>query len=72
MKAIEFQTRVNQDQTLTVPPDVAFLLPKGETVRVLVLLKESDEDTDWRSLTMEQFLEGYAESDAIYDQFPGG
>jgi hypothetical protein len=72
MKAIEFQTRVNQDQTLTVPPDVAFLLPKGEIVRVLVLLKESDEDTDWRNLTMDQFLEGYAESDAIYDQFPGG
>jgi hypothetical protein len=26
-----------------------------------------DEDADWQRLTLEQFLQGYCEGDAIYD-----
>lgn len=30
------------------------------------------EDQDWAQLTAEQFLKGYASSDAIYDELPTG
>lgn len=72
MKAFEFQTALNPDKTLAVPPEVANLLPAQGPVRVIVLVEESDEERDWLRFGAEQFLKGYAESDAIYDQLSGG
>jgi len=31
---------------------------------------ELPEDTDWQTLTTEQFLAGYSEADTIYDTIP--
>jgi hypothetical protein len=72
MKALEFEAQLNPDHTLPVPQAVAAQIPQGERVRVLVLVSESTEDEAWQRLTTEQFFKGYAESDAIYDQLPGG
>jgi hypothetical protein len=72
MKALEFEAQLNPDQTLSVPQAVAAQIPQGERVRVLVLVSEPTEDEAWQRLTTEQFFKGYAESDAIYDQLPGG
>lgn len=72
MKAIEFHTQVNPDQTLTVPPRVAAILSGHDHVRVLLLIPEASEDEDWERLTAEEFLSGYAEGDAIYDNAPSG
>jgi len=33
MKAVEFQSQLNSDQTLTVPPSVMGAIPIGQTVR---------------------------------------
>jgi hypothetical protein len=41
-------------------------------MRVLIVLQKSDEEADWVRLTTEQFLKGYAESDAVYDELPIG
>jgi hypothetical protein len=71
MKAVEFQARVRPDGSLAVPPEVVGQLPPGEPVRVL-LLPEPDEEADWARLTAEQFFKGYADSDAAYDDLPGG
>ena len=71
MKALEFETQVNPDQTLPIPSSVAAELPAGQSVRVLVLLLDSSEDADWERLATEQFLKGYADTDAIYDQLSG-
>lgn len=71
MKAVAFETQVHPDQTLPIPSSVAAELPTGQTVRVLVLLPDSSEDADWERLTAEQFLKGYADGDAIYDQLSG-
>ena len=71
MKALTFEAQVNPDRTLAIPASVAAEIPSGQTVRVLMLLPESSEDTDWQRLTSEQFLKGYADSDAIYDQLSG-
>jgi hypothetical protein len=72
MKAVEFETQLNEDRTLSVPPEVAAQVPSGEVLRVLILFAKSDEDADWQRLTAEQFLKGYPESDAIYDERPSG
>jgi hypothetical protein len=70
--AHEFEARINPDGTLNVPGEVVARLPAGQTVRVLILVQETTEEEDWRRLTYEQFLKGYAEEDAIYDELPAG
>ena len=72
MVAHEFQTNVHPDGTLHLPEDVARQLPTGQKVRVLILVAESDEDRDWQQLATEQFMKGYADGDAIYDQLSTG
>jgi hypothetical protein len=71
MKALEFQAQLNSDQTLTVPASVVDAIPVGQTVRVLLLLPETELDRDWEQLTAEDFGQGYSETDAIYDELPG-
>jgi hypothetical protein len=72
MKAIEFKSHLNTDETLSVPPNIVPLLPKEESIRVLVLMEDSEDDADWSRFTAMEFLKGYGESDAIYDDLPGG
>jgi hypothetical protein len=67
MKTLEFNTRVNPDNTLSVPPEMARELAPEQAVHVIVVLPEPDEAQAWTRITAEQFLKGYAESDAIYD-----
>jgi hypothetical protein len=68
MKAIEFQSQLKSDQTLTVPDSVLDTIPIGQTIRVLILLPESDDDPEWDRRAAEEFGRGYADTDAIYDQ----
>ena len=72
MKAVEFQSQLNPDLTLTVPASVVGAIPIGQTVRVLVLLAENDTDQEWEQLTAEEFGQGYADTDALYDQLSTG
>jgi hypothetical protein len=72
MKAVEFQSQLNPDLTLTVPASVVGAIPIGQTVRVLVLLAENDTDQEWERLTAEEFGQGYADTDAVYDQLSTG
>ncbi len=71
MKAMEFQTTLGADRTLSVPASIAKEIPQGQTVRVLILLAEEGIDQEWESLTAQEFGQGYADSDAIYDQLSG-
>jgi hypothetical protein len=68
MKAIEFESQRNPDQTLTIPNSVLGAIPIGQRVRVLILLPESDADREWEQMAAEEFGRGYADTDAIYDQ----
>jgi mannose-6-phosphate isomerase-like protein (cupin superfamily) len=72
MKALEFEAQLNPDRTLTVPPEVAQQLPQELSIRVILLIPESPSEQAWKRLTTEQFLKGYAESDAIYDKLQSG
>jgi hypothetical protein len=72
MKALEFEATPTPEHTLPIPAAVAALIPPGRTVRVLLLVGEDeDEEREWKRLTAGQFAKGYAESDAVYDQFLG-
>ncbi len=71
MKAYEFPTKVTPEGKLELPDALIDLLPDNQVVRVIILVNEPadvDEDAAWSRLAAEQFLNGYAEVDAIYDQ----
>jgi len=68
MKAVEFQSQLSSDQTLTVPASVADRIPVGRQLRVLVLIPENDVDQEWEQLAAMEFGQGYADDDAIYHQ----
>ena len=72
MKVLEFQTQLNPDHTLTVPPNVAQEIQGEEAVRVVLLVPDAAEDRSWAALTIEQFLRGYSDGDAIYDELSAG
>ena len=66
----EFDTQLGADSTVKIPTNVVAQIDGTQTLRVVLLVPdEDDEDRDWRRLATEQFLKGYAESDAIYDNY---
>ena len=67
MKAFEFQSRLGPEGTLVVPADLRHHVGPEQQVRVLMLVSESEDDSEWNRLTTEQFLKGYDASDALYD-----
>jgi hypothetical protein len=71
MKAVEFQSRVNPDQTLTKATSMIDAVPIGQAVRVLILIPENGDDQEWEQLAAEEFGRGYADSDALYVQHGG-
>ena len=71
MKAYEFPCKVTPAGRLELPDTLTKLLPANHVVRVIILLSELTEIEDnevWARLTAEQFLTGYSEADAIYDE----
>jgi hypothetical protein len=71
MKAIEFQSEVGNDQTLRIPASVSEQVPRGQPLRVLILMPEGSEDQGWEQLAAADMGMGYADGDAIYDQLSG-
>ena len=67
MKALEFDSSVSSDQSLPVPPEIARQLPAGSPVRVILLIPEDSEDTQWSRLAESEFFAGYAPEDGVYD-----
>jgi hypothetical protein len=72
MKAVEFQSHINPDATLSAPAEIVGQLSADQPFRVLLLVADDAEAGDWEQLAASEFLQGYAESDAIYGQFPTG
>jgi len=70
MKAIEFRSKIS-DNRILIPRKVRQELIAGqdENVRVVVFVKDSDvyDEKAYRQMTKAQFLQGYADSDAVYD-----
>ncbi|MBM2835413.1 MAG: hypothetical protein HW406_2574 [Candidatus Brocadiaceae bacterium] len=65
MKAYEYYAEVLPDGHLSIPENLKNKLTPESKIRVMLLLE--DEDAFWNKFTISQFLEGYSEKDAIYD-----
>lgn len=72
MEAYEFQTRIKPDGRIEVPGEFIKKIKGTRMVRVIVLISEhpesNAEEQSWKCLTEEEFLSGYSEADAVYDQ----
>jgi hypothetical protein len=69
MRTLEFETELTGSGMLSIPPDVAASLSGSTHARVILILGDTEEDEDWKKLSLQQFLRGYAEEDAIYDEY---
>lgn len=72
MTSVEFWARINADGTLTVPPEIVARLEPEQPLRVILLTSQGGDDREWATVTAEQFPQGYADTDAIYDELPAG
>jgi hypothetical protein len=72
VKAYEIPVEVTAEGELDIPSAFIEKLPRGQVVRLIILIREpddaGDEDAAWAKLTIEQFQAGYSEADAIYDR----
>ncbi|MGI9179921.1 MAG: hypothetical protein ACR2H9_05395 [Longimicrobiaceae bacterium] len=70
MKAYEFPGKIAQDGRIELPRSLMSALRTEQPVRVILLIEESgdvEEENAWSRFSAGQFLAGYAEEDAIYD-----
>jgi hypothetical protein len=69
MRALEFKTRIKNNQILIPSRIQTELKSKQDHVRVILLVDDSDtsDKTDFQQTAQNQFLSGYSDSDSIYD-----
>ena len=65
MKTYEYYGEVLSDGHLSVPENLKDKLKPESKIKVILMLE--DKNTSWNNLTMSQFLKGYSDKDAIYD-----
>jgi bifunctional DNA-binding transcriptional regulator/antitoxin component of YhaV-PrlF toxin-antitoxin module len=72
MKAIEFKSKIRNNQII-IPSKVQseFGIVKEKNVRVIILIDDSEKNDEFQfcKASEKHFLEGYAESDSIYDNY---
>ena len=70
MRAVEFKSKI-KDNRIIIPRRVMqeLVAEQDKSVRIVLFLKDSDvyDEKAYRQMTKTQFLNGYADSDAIYD-----
>ncbi len=69
MKTIEFKTKIINNIIKIPDRFKKNISSKEKKVRVILLLEESEDEQDFQILTQQQFLKGYSDSDAIYDNY---
>lgn len=69
MKALEFKTKIKNNR-ISIPNGIQSELKAAQDrhVRVIVLIDDSEHEDRFRKEAKSQFLKGYADSDAIYDE----
>ncbi|MBI2927791.1 MAG: hypothetical protein HYY24_19025 [Verrucomicrobia bacterium] len=69
MQAIEFETELHGQTSLAIPAEVAAQLPDSGRAKVILLLKEDEEDAVWRKAAYEQFMRDDSPEDSVYDRY---
>jgi len=70
MKAYEIPLHIKEGH-LEIPEKIFSAIKEQQKGKVIFLILENDEKEDdktWNKVTAMQFLDGYSESDAIYDR----
>lgn len=71
MRALEFKSIIKNNR-ISIPAKIQskFKFKKDVPVRVIVLLDDSEGEDDliFQEATQNQFLEGYSDSDSVYDK----
>lgn len=65
MKTYKYYAEVLADGHLSIPEDLKDKLKPESKIRVMLML--DDEDTLWNDMAISQFIKGYSDKDAIYD-----
>lgn len=68
----QFDSHLNPDGSVVIPPDVAAYLQPDDALHVVISTDQDKEVAEWRRVAAEQFLQGYGLGDDIYDQLPTG
>ena len=72
MRALEFKSKIKNNQIM-IPARIQSELKtkQDKDVRVIVLVDDSDvyDDLIFQQTTQTQFLNGYVDSDSIYDNY---
>ena len=66
MKTVDFNGELTANGQITVPPEIAAQVPRGETIQVVLLWGVSDDDA-WRTAGRQPFEAGYADDDSVYE-----
>ena len=70
MKAVEFESELS-DNTIKIPENfqLELSLSKDKHVRVIVLIDEieNDDEAEFKHMATARFLNGYDETDSVYD-----
>ena len=67
MKAIEFKAKLKDSPSIDIPKKYRSII-RNKKLRVLILINEDAQDEKlWKRLASEEFLRGYSNKDAIYD-----
>jgi hypothetical protein len=69
MKALEFETELHGETELHIPPQVAARLPDSGKARVILLVEDDADDTEWRQAAYERFVREDAPEDSVYDKY---
>ncbi|MBI5473327.1 MAG: hypothetical protein HY961_13365 [Ignavibacteriae bacterium] len=73
MRAIEFPAKMSPEKTIVLPEEIAKEVPVDTELRVMILMKDHDDDRAeeeaWNRLGIEQFFAGYAPEDSMYDNY---
>jgi len=71
MKAIEFKSKIKNNSIL-IPLKIQSELNNTDTnIRVIVLIDDENKNDEilFKEIAKQQFLNGYADSDSIYDNY---
>lgn len=68
MKAVEFETIMNQGGQIVLPAEFLGDIPEGKHLKVLLTWDAEPEDSAWRSAGRLRFEEAYCDGDDVYEQ----
>jgi hypothetical protein len=67
MKTYEYYAEILEDGHLSIPENIRDEVKAKAETKIKVILMFDDEEKAWDAITMSQFLKGYSDKDAIYD-----